>query len=103
MGGGVPCPPPSVWPAPLLGRVFFPPPSLLLEFWSEWYMNFGVSGTGVRQSQARLEKPGGATRQGCGLGMSVSRIVHDLNGPLMSSSGAVIVAVLRPGPFPKWA
>ena len=38
---------------------------------------FGVSGTGVRQSQAMLEKPGGATRQLCGLRMSVSWIVHD--------------------------
>ena len=37
----------------------------------------GASGTGVRQSQARLEKPVGTTRQGCGLGMSVSGIVHD--------------------------
>ena len=36
-----------------------------------------ASGTGVRQSQARLEKPNGTTRQGCVLGMSVSRIVHD--------------------------
>ena len=40
-------------------------------------LNFEVSCTGVRQSQTRLEKPGGATRQGSGLGMSVSRIVHD--------------------------
>ena len=41
------------------------------------YANFGASGTGVRQSQARLEQPGGGTIQGCGLEMSVSRIVHD--------------------------
>ena len=41
------------------------------------YIYIGASGTGVRQNQARLQKPGGATKQGCGLGMSVSWIVHD--------------------------
>ena len=38
--------------------------------------DFGASGTGVRQSQARLEKPGGTTRQSWGLRMSVSWIAH---------------------------
>ena len=32
-------------------------------------MDFGASGTGVRQSQVRLERPGGATRQGWSLTM----------------------------------
>ena len=42
-----------------------------------WYIYIYTRGTGAMQSHARLEKPGGATRQGCGLGMSVSKIVHD--------------------------
>ena len=41
------------------------------------YIFVGARGTGIRQSQAILEKPGGATKQGLGLSMSVSWIVHD--------------------------
>ena len=55
---------------------------LILHPHSQMYIPYDVhsyaaSGTGVRQSQERLEKPGGATRQGCDLGVSVSTIVHD--------------------------
>ena len=44
----------------------------------KYSIHFGASGTGVvRQSLVKWERPGSATRQGLGLTMSVSWIVHD--------------------------
>ena len=41
----------------------------ILTYTANYYIYFGMSGTGIRQSQAKLEKPGGTTKQGWDLTM----------------------------------